>query len=122
METTRTLQQELNERWLTLDGETQECIMYLVRMFTGERSLKGLPLYQEALERQDRGMAEKYTTFGQLAVGDRFTWFGNEYEKTEPDKVPLWINCRGPGGERYLSDSAAVEKAEDPSAPEPAKA
>jgi hypothetical protein len=60
------------------------------------------------------------TTFGQLAIGDRFIWHGHEYKKTETDNLPRygWVNCRGPAfydgdqGWRFLEDDRVVEKAE----------
>jgi len=107
---TRTLQQELNERWLTLDVETQECLMYLIRRFTGGNGLDDLPHYKAALERQDKAMAEKYITFGQLAVGDRFTHFGQEYEKIEPTQVLKWANCQSDRGQTFMGDDFVVGK------------
>lgn len=115
---TRTLRQELVRRWLTLDVETQESVVMLTRLFTehsDDATTEGLPHYQEALERQDKAMAQRYTTFGALGPGDKFVWFGHTYQKMEPAKLPLWVNCRGPGGERYLSDGAAVEKVDNES-------
>jgi hypothetical protein len=60
------------------------------------------------------------TTFGDLQVGDRFTWRGAEYVKVKTDKLPRygWVNCRstasyydlaGDGGYRFLEDDQKVE-------------
>ena len=109
---TQTLQQELNERFLILDGETQQCVLYLVRTFTGEQSLNGLSLYQQALERQDREIEEKYTTFGELAVEDTFFHFGHQYQKIEPTQVLQWVNCQSDRGQTFMGDGFVVEKVE----------
>ena len=109
---TQTLQQELNRRWLAFGPETQECLIYLARTFTGDQGLDDLPHYQEALERQDQYLAERYTTFGQVAVGDHFFHFGHEYEKTEPAQVLQWVNCQSDRGRCFMGDGFVVERVE----------
>jgi len=109
---TQPLQQELNERWLTLDVEAQECVISLLRIFTGERGLGGLSHYQEALRRQDRELAERYTRFGELKTGDIFLHFGRIHRKTEPTQVLQWVNCESDRGQTFMGDDYVVERVE----------
>ena len=119
---TQTLQQELNERWLALGGdmETQECVIMLLRRFTDPNlGMEGLPHYQEALARQEQEIKARYTTFGELAVGNRFFHFGHEYQKTEPTQVLQWVNCESDRGQTYMGDGFVVEKVESQDNPDP---
>jgi hypothetical protein len=113
---TQTLLGELTRRWLALgDIETQEVVVMLLRAFSLDKEDVGdrdLPHYREAVERQDRELTERYTTFGQLAVGDRFFHFGREYEKTEPSQTVQWVNCQSDKERRFLRDDCVVERAE----------
>jgi hypothetical protein len=57
------------------------------------------------------------TTFGQIEIGNKFTWRNTEYTKTEIDNLPRygWVNCIGPEfyagdtGHRFLEDDREVE-------------
>jgi hypothetical protein len=109
---TQTLLEEFTQRWLAFDPETQECLLYLARAFVGDKRIDDLPNYQRALERQDREIAERYTTFGALEVGDRFTHFGREYQKTEIDQIPCFVNCQSDRGQTYMGDLYVVERVE----------
>ena len=56
-------------------------------------------------------------TFGQLAIGDRFTWHNSEYAKIEPQTLPHYggVNCKGSAfytgdtGHRFLYDDTEIE-------------
>ncbi len=57
------------------------------------------------------------TTFDKLEIGDRFTWHGAEYVKTEYEELPRYghTNAQGPAfydgdtGHRHLTDDQVVE-------------
>lgn len=58
----------------------------------------------------------KQTTFGELEIGDRFTWHGAEYVKVEYAWLPRYghVNAQGPAfyegdtGHRHFTDDQLV--------------